>query len=62
MQLFGMRSDKYLVVIKVVGEASYEQFMRGIGNNSGDDAYTNHEKRKQTNHKTNMSLQSTNDP
>ena len=32
-------SGKYLVVVQVVGQASYKQFVGGIGNDCGDNAY-----------------------
>lgn len=34
----GWDSGKYLVVVKVVGQTSNEQFVWRIGNNRGDDA------------------------
>lgn len=43
MHLFSLLSVKYLVVIKVVGQAAYEQFVGRIWNDSGDDACTREE-------------------
>lgn len=33
-----MPSGKYLVVVQVVGKASDEELVRGVGNDGGDDA------------------------
>lgn len=42
MHLFSLFSVKYLVIVKVVRQASYKQFVGGIRNDRGDDAYGDH--------------------
>lgn len=39
-------SVKYLVIIKVIRQTSYKQFMGGIRNDGGDDTYTDQNKKR----------------
>lgn len=45
MHLFSLFSVKYLVIVKVVRQASYKQFVGGIGNDCGDDAYRDEQRK-----------------
>lgn len=47
MHLFSLLSGKYLVIVKVVGQTSYKQFVRRIRNDCGDDTYRHQQQQQQ---------------
>ncbi len=52
MHLFSLFSGKYLVIVKVVGQTSYKQFVRRIRNDCGDDTYRHQQQQQDQTFKT----------